>query len=316
MRYKIYLYKTADTDMIDGRKELIGRTISESSKSERRRYSAQSGMIGFDAQKVREAILARLTSNGKSLCKSEVCYAPENQAEYVYVVTSYENALRVLHELRSVADEYDLLLYDAEIESIVYKIDQNCKNYIAMMLSARRLNDLIFKTQKPIWSLRRAVVITGNGGKNSCSYVLTLRKDHSAFEDRVARFYELLRSNLAEGEELKSGCKCFAVCADGYEILYCVEGYKKSADKIGYTENGQLVTELIKRMPYDLAEKQRAALKEDERHAVDARMKEAEWIAKYPNPAERFVASVNLAKELCRNARRVERKIKLIGEDL
>ena len=56
--------------------------------------------------------------------------------------------------------------------------------------------------------------------------------------------------------------------------------------------------------------------KEDERHAVDARMKEAEWIAKYPNPAERFVASVNLAKELCRNARRVERKIKLIGEDL
>jgi hypothetical protein len=101
-------------------------------------------MIGFDAEKVREAILARLTSNGKSLFKSEVCYAPENQAEYVYVVTSYENALRVLYELRSVADEYDLLLYDAEIESIVYKIDQNCKNYIAMMMSARRLNDLIF----------------------------------------------------------------------------------------------------------------------------------------------------------------------------
>ena len=83
----------------------------------------------------------------------------------------------------------------------------------------------------------------------------------------------------------------------GYEIVYCAEGYKKSADRIGYVEDGQGRACLIRRMSCGLAVKHCRRLEKGPVRAIYGRMKEAEWVARYPNPADRFVASVNFEKK-------------------
>lgn len=301
MRYEMFLYKTTaffkDAPCIN----IINRAISKNSKNDWEGNGADGCMVSFNAEDIKCEIIERLTANGNSLCKAEVRYSPIHKIAYIYVITSYEIAKTVLNEVNYVSVNHELVLYDAEMERTFYTTDLYCKKYSMMRLRAQKINLLIQQSQKPILHLRRLDITNGKRIK-SCSYVVTLRKNNEPFKSRVQNFYELLCSNLIEGEELFTENKCFAICGYGYEITYCLEAYGKCADKIGYIEDGTANYELIRRTPYEVALKQCAALGRLESSDVYDRMRLTEWLRKYPNPAERFVASVNLAKRFRREA--------------
>lgn len=297
MKYGMYLYKTTAVSKDAMYVSIINRMLTSKYLYSSENYSADDGMLSFDAESIKNEILTELTVNNHSLCKAQVHYSPRNKIEYIYVVTSYEKAKSVLTVLNSIAMKHELVLYDAEMNRNFYISDLYYKNRVVMRSRAKAIKKLIYETQTPFWSLKKLE----NDDENeyaSSSYALTVTKDARSFKERTADFYQMLKSNLADGERLITKNKCFTVCGDGYEITYCFEGYKKSADKIGYVKNGIICTELIKRMPCDLAIKQCYSFDERERENVYDRMKFRDWREKHPNPAERFVASVNLSKQL------------------
>ena len=299
MRYRIYLYRTTAAHKGALCIDIVNRAVSQDSKFDWEGNSADKFMLNFDAERVKDEILTRLTVNGDKLCRAEVLYSPQNKIEYIYIATSYETAKNVLTEVNAVAVNHELIMYDAEMDRAFYTTDLYCKPYVTMKLRSKQLNNLILQTQQPIRRLRE-IDFTSEESMHSCSFVITFIKDGATLEERTLNFYETLKSNLLKDEELHTGFECFTVCGDEYEIIYCLEGYKNCADKIGYMENGVPCTSLVKRMPCELAVKQCEALEKCEQRDVYARMRFSEWINRYPNPAERFVASVNLAKRIRR----------------
>ena len=297
MKYEMFLYKPKTHDKDSFIVNDINRAISKNSKADWEDNCADRGMLHCESAGIKDEILSKLTMGGNQLCKIDIRYSPQNRMEYLYIVTSYEKAKCVLKELSVIALEHELALYDAETDRTFLTEDIYCESYVTMRLRTQQLNYLILKTQKPIWRLRKLDITNGKYIKSS-TYVLTLAKDVNSFEDRIRCFYDLLKSSLSEGEELVTESKCFIVHSNEYEITYCVEGYKKNADKIGYIENGQAVASLIRRMPCEIAIKQCGSLTQQEVCDINDRMRFIDWINKYPNPAERFVASVNLAKQL------------------
>lgn len=296
MIYGMFLYKTKARRSDALAVKNINRAILENSAEAWEWDYTERNMLEFDAERVKREVLERLTADGASLCKAEVRYTPNNIG-YIHVVTSYENAERVLTVAVSVAVENGLAVFDVEMNRTVFLPELYRNRYVSMRLRAQLLNGLIVRTQRPVYHLRR-LELTSDDFNSSCSYVVTLSKDGSSLEERTARFYELLKSNLSNEERLETADRCFTVRGDGYAITYCVEGYKKSADRLGCIEDGSACAVLMKRMPCEIALKQCDRLTARERDDVYARMRFIDWVIKYPNPAERFAASVDLAKQL------------------
>lgn len=296
MKYGLYLYKTTAAAGNALCIDRINRALSGNNADDWKMNEPDRGMLHFDAESIRREITDRLTTADGQLCRAAVRHTPQNKVEYLYVVTAYEQAEAVLNVVQSIAVEHELVLYDAEMDRSFYTTDLYHK-YLKMRLRARELNDLIFRTQKPLRGPRRLDI--GNRKRTeSCSYVVTFIKDGTSLEDRVLKFCEFLKSHLTSDEELSTGCRCFTVYGDRYEICYCLEGYNKNADKIGYVDDGQIKADLMRRMPCEVAARQLGNLEREEVRDVYSRMQFREWVNRYPNPAERFVASVNLAKQL------------------
>lgn len=165
-----------------------------------------------------------------------------------------------------------------------------------MKSRTKELNDLILKARLCHYRLRR--IHTDDSDNTGFSfYALTLKKTDDSFERRAASFFELLKSNLKGNEKLDTSFGCFKIIGNGYKIIYYLEGYKKHSDKTAYFENGCITVKLIRRMPLELAVKKAAHLEKESLRDVYSRLSAPLWIALYPNPAKRFVESVNFEKE-------------------
>ena len=157
------------------------------------------------------------------------------------------------------------------------------EEYSSMRTRVRALNELIMQSDKDIWRFRRLFITS-----NSSSYVLILRKNSTSLIQRTEWFYNLLQSSLQSDELLSTANECFTICGQGYDVTYCVEGYKESSDKICFIEEGVACTRLMRRTPALIAFKQTQALKEIHQIQMQGLMASEEWVEKYPNPAERF----------------------------
>lgn len=160
---------------------------------------------------------------------------------------------------------------------------------------ARQLNYAIFQTHQEIYTVR-SLDISERLSEDSRYRVISLKKSYDkTIEDRIYMLYKTLKNNLLYNEELLTDNRCFTIKGKDYEIVYCIETYKKNADRIRYIENGKVCSSLIRRMGIEVAFKW---LKKNpgyrkiigERFYLDAMVKT------YPNPADRFVASVNIEK--------------------
>ncbi len=185
----------------------------------------------------------------------------------------------------------------------VYKVDF----YEARKRTAE-LNEQIQQGFPKIYRMRRLQLFSGDALTVS-AYVITLRKmsEHS-FAERVTEFWMLLKSALLPQERVEIKNRCFCVSGAGYEILYCIEAYKKCAEQIGYMEGDQAITALLHRRSCEVAAKKLNEQKRASWHTyyrslpsvfptIYDEMNEAEWMEAYPNPADRFVFLVSKTEE-------------------
>lgn len=298
MLYRLFLYKTAGATSDAPCLLNINRAISTNSEREWKGNQAANSMEHFPAEKIAKRITMELTDENTKVCKCKIKinYSPKpyKQIEYIYVATSFLKAKEVLPKLHTIAAENDLALYDAQTDKTFYRelVDST---FLIMNIRGQELNNVISENMKPIRRIR-SIENYGNKRDKNCSFAVTLNKDKNIkFIDRVTRFYECLKNNLKYGESLVCKDRCYKICGKWYTITYILEGYKKHADMIGYTDNGISRMDIIRRMGVE------EACRWVKRHNIDtdrilARMNFLEMQEKYPNPADRFVASVNISK--------------------
>ena len=101
---------------------------------------------------------------------------------------------------------------------------------------------------------------------------------------------------LAEDEELICEKGFFIVSGKGYSIEYCLEAYGKHANMLGYYADGQVYIRPLNRMGCCEAIKWASECSNEEKDDINARMNFREMKRGYPNPADRFVKSINITK--------------------
>ncbi len=158
------------------------------------------------------------------------------------------------------------------------------------------INTLLSQQVERLYRLRRLSLIKTDK-ETVASYVVTVKKNPAvSFEARTEAFYRLLLSLLREDEQLVCRDRCFRLIGGHYTLIYCFEGYRKNADLIGYMENGAPRSALVRRMGCERAVKELGLLQPGQVSDIYHRMSLAEMQRCHPNPADRFVASVNTEK--------------------
>ena len=286
MRYSLYIYATK----LDSADSICIPECNEAMMNGRwGDYSPGCHMRPFDTAELTAAVTTALTDR----CRIHSHALPEPYADvsYLYLVTTYEHAPSVLPVLHGLCTERDLVLYDAERDKTYYR-DLVDMAFIRCKTRAAEIRQRILTEMKPVWTYRSL------GGEDSYQrrYVVTLRNDaEKPFYIRCEEFCHCLSSLLEPGEELECAQGFFRICSESYEIVLCLEGYKKQSDMIAWYENGRPRAEKAGRMGCEQAFRWLKD-KPGKSKAVFQRMNFREMIEKYPNPADRFVAAVKISK--------------------
>ena len=157
-----------------------------------------------------------------------------------------------------------------------------------------------------------------DNGRDTRGYVIVLQRRRTApspsLADQVLRVRDILASSLAEGERLNCRHRAFWVESPGCTISFTIEAYNKhptlsahmdgEEDFPGRYRNGEKpVIEPLGRMSASLAFRQLRELADGRDYrqtAIWRRMRLWNMRRRYPNPADRLVASIKLEKRLRR----------------
>lgn len=117
----------------------------------------------------------------------------------------------------------------------------------------QQINENLLNNTKTIYRLRKVQYdIVDN--KPHYAYVISLAKSYPlSLEEQVLSVYNHLKSILLLDEILVTENKCLKIISNLYEVEFCIEAWRKSADKIAYIENGQVKVELLHRMSCEQA---------------------------------------------------------------
>ena len=150
----------------------------------------------------------------------------------------------------------------------------------------QQINEGILKSIDTVYRLRK-IKYKLIDNKPCYAYVISLAKNYTySLKEQTLSFYEYLKSILSSDEVLTTEDKCFKIIADGFEVTYCIEAWRKHADTTAYIENGEVVTELIHRMSCEQA----AYIFKKHRVEPFELLNNLEILQKYDNPAERYAA--------------------------
>ena len=151
----------------------------------------------------------------------------------------------------------------------------------------QQLNEYLLRNTRTIYRLRK-IRETRKDGKRLCAYVVSLVKSPPlTLEAQVHSFYENCKALLSNGEILVTENRFFKIVADSFEVIYCLEAWRKRADKIAYIENEQVKVELLNRMSCEQAANLLKKLTSvDPLELVDS----LSSLQKYTNPADRYAA--------------------------
>ena len=151
----------------------------------------------------------------------------------------------------------------------------------------QQINEYLLNNTKTIYQLRK-IQNTCKDGKRLCAYVVSLAKTPPlTLAAQVQSFYENCKNILSPDEILITENRYFKIITDSFEVIYCVEAWRKRADKIAYIENGQVKVELLHRMSCEeAASLLRKLTSVDQLKLVDS----LSSLEKYTNPADRYVA--------------------------
>lgn len=105
-------------------------------------------------------------------------------------------------------------------------------------------------------------------------------------KEQALSFYEHLKTILSADEVLSTSDKCFKIVATHFEVTYCIEAWRKSADVRAYIENGEVITEFLHRMSCEQA----AYIFKKHRIEPFELLNTLETLKKYNNPADKYCA--------------------------
>ena len=292
MLYNLYVYKSTAVTVHAPAIGICNRAVSINSLHEWDGNKAAHHMAHFDAQEIAAKIHALVGEK----CQVYVRKPPQDygNVEYLHIATSYVYAPAVLPYIHCVTAENDLALYDAETKRTFFRELVN-KSFISVKSRIADYKRAIRTEMKLVWMIRKISVLRTERD-HDYAYVVTLKKDpEKSFADRCADFYRCLSGQLSDDEELSTDNECFTIVGKRYTISFCLEGYKKHPNQMGYYAQGLPQTKLIRRMG---CEEGFFWLKQNGIHitAILERMNFGELKHAYPNPADRFIACVNIQK--------------------
>ena len=293
MLYRLFIYKSTAATGTAPAVGCVNIAVSTNSSREWSGNEAAHFMDHFDYLSVKAQIEKELGEK----CKVTVRFPPKEyeQKEFLYIATSYEMARKVLPRVHAIAMENRLALYDAETGRSFYK-NLFDDTFITLKIREQELRNCILRELNPVWNIRQISSYQNERDKSS-DYVVTLKKTpEKDFLTRVTDFYNCIKGNLREDEKLVCEDKSFAVSGEWYCITFVLEGYKKHANMVGYYENGHARQDLTHRMSVEEAYKWLSQCSDTEKKDIQKRMNFREMEDKFPNPADRIVASVRITK--------------------
>ncbi len=297
MLYRLYIYKSTAVAASAPAIGICNRAVSLNSLRDWKDNNAARRMLGFDTRSVAAKIHALVGEKCRVYTKTPPSGCGD--VEYLCIATSYACAPAVLPSVHCIAAEHDLVLYDAETGRTFFRNLVN-RTYITVKSRIADYMRTIRGEMGPIWRIRK-IGVSKTERDYDYAYIVTLRKaPDKSFSARCAAFYHCLNDQLRNDESLKTDNECFTIVGRWYSISFCLEGYKKHPNQMGYYAQGLPKAKLIKRMGCE----EGFRWLEQEGENIDAvldRMNFRELKRAYPNPADRFVASVNIQKWESRN---------------
>ena len=150
----------------------------------------------------------------------------------------------------------------------------------------QKINESILQSIDTVYRLRK-IYYALIDNRSCYAYAISLAKNHThSLKELTLSFYEHLKSIIASEEVLTTDDKCFKIIAEGFEVTYCIEAWRKHADSTAYIENGEVVTELIHRMSCEQA----AYIFNKHRVEPIELLNTLETLQKYDNPADKYCA--------------------------
>lgn len=159
-----------------------------------------------------------------------------------------------------------------------------------MKTRIQEINEYLLRNSKTIYRLRK-IRETSRSGRQICAYAVSLIKEHGMdLIGQTLSFYNSCKQVLAGGEKLVTENRYFKVVSDSFEVFYCLEAWRKNADKVCYVENDEIRIELLHRMGCEQA----AGI--FKREGVDPLelLNDVELLRGYDNPADRYAALAKL----------------------
>jgi len=224
-----------------------------------------------------------------------------SEVGWLQLATTPALAGQVIEKVMGIIHEYDLVLFDRQNYQATWRKDDLSNKPMAQAaMRAIAINENIRTSKLGVFSVHEVENVS-RYSTHSISYVLTLRHWHGlkTLEDRVCDFHAILTASLVNGEVLMCENKCFSVQNESYAINYVLEAYAKQASRLCYFELGQPKVFLIKRMGVDFAFRTVSPDRKSSKwRCFWQRLNTIEFIANYPNPADRFVANIGMEKRL------------------
>ena len=148
------------------------------------------------------------------------------------------------------------------------------------------INNVLIQTIHTIYKLRKIGYNVSNG-KLIYAYAISLSKDSTqTIEEQATTFYNVCKNLLNDSEQLFTDNKCLKIVSDEFELYYCLEAWRKHADKIVYIEDGQIKVEFLHRMSCEQAA---YIFKKYNLNPFEF-INTLETLKKYNNPADRYTA--------------------------
>ena len=168
---------------------------------------------------------------------------------------------------------------------------------------AAAINHHLYRSALGIFTMRQVDAYRSPPSHAALGYVVTLGYWAGCSpQERIGKFQVALSLFLSTGESLGCRGRCFFVEGNEYIIAYTVEVYKTHADRVCFVEDGETKVALLHRMGVDFAFRHILSRREPKfTERIWERLRIPGFRHRYSNPADRFIASVNAEKALCKS---------------
>ncbi len=221
----------------------------------------------------------------------------DGERPLLYIATSTAAVKDVLTVLYPTALEYGLSVYDGHTCRILKLYDEP---YVKMRRCVKAANIALCRE----FSVKKVVHMSDKYEplNNSAECLVSLKRQQGMTKEQLTQhFHDVLLGVLVQGENLVCRDQCFFIEGDGYRVAFCLEGYMRSPGWCGHFDHGRPEVDVLRRMSCDVIAhwKRKQWPSRNEEVARRMHLREMEWL--YPNPADRYAASIRITKQLMKH---------------